>query len=712
MDSSDDLFWEVARLSEAIDLLARRGGFAVRGVELQPLPKQVARAGDEALGQWIEAAANWLGLEAERREVSYAEAEEFLRRASATLIHIRRADEAVFLAVLHCRRRIVSVIGTDFEVHKVKLEALCDALCHEAEAPLSAEVHQLIEEIGVRKRHRARTRAALLRQRLGAVRVASIWSLRLAPGASVWSHARYARLPQRVVALIFLNSIQYGLFLLSWWLVGRLAFGGRFDRGWLLAWALLLLTIIPFRLLSTWLAGLLAIGGGGILKQRLLYGALRLEPEEIRREGVGQLLGRVIEGEAVESLALSGGFLGVVAAVELVAGVIVLSLGASSALHPLLLLGWATLTVLLGWRYARQRRCWTHFRLGMTHSLVENMIGYRTRLAQERREQWHEGEDRQLEQYLVLSSRLDRTATLLTTFVPRGWLLAGLAGLAPVFASGNSSPEAIAISIGGILLAHQAFEKVTLSMSYIVGAAIAWQQVAPLYDAASRPALVGLPNFTVSPRPATQGSDGARPVIEAHDLVFRYRKLGEPVLHNCSLRIHVGDRVLLGGSSGGGKSTLASLLTGLRSPESGLLLLDGFDRQTLGTEGWQRRVVAAPQFHENHVLTETFSFNLLMGRRWPPQESDIVEAEVVCRELGLGDLLGRMPAGFEQMVGESGWQLSHGERSRLYIARALLQSVDVVVLDESFAALDPENLQRAVDCVVKRARTLLVIAHR
>jgi ABC-type transport system involved in cytochrome bd biosynthesis fused ATPase/permease subunit len=100
-----------------------------------------------------------------------------------------------------------------------------------------------------------------------------------------------------------------------------------------------------------------------------------------------------------------------------------------------------------------------------------------------------------------------------------------------------------------------------------------------------------------------------------------------------------------------------------------------------------------------------------MGRRWPPQPGDIEEAEVLCRTLGLGDLLGRMPAGLLQMVGETGWQLSHGEKSRLYIARALLQGADLIVLDESFAALDPENLQRALRCVLDRASTLLVIAH-
>ena len=65
------------------------------------------------------------------------------------------------------------------------------------------------------------------------------------------------------------------------------------------------------------------------------------------------------------------------------------------------------------------------------------------------------------------------------------------------------------------------------------------------------------------------------------------------------------------------------------------------------------------------------------------------------QDLALRGLLARMPAGLLQQVGETGWQLSHGERSRLFIARALLQRADFVVLDESFAQLDPENLQRA-----------------
>ena len=100
-----------------------------------------------------------------------------------------------------------------------------------------------------------------------------------------------------------------------------------------------------------------------------------------------------------------------------------------------------------------------------------------------------------------------------------------------------------------------------------------------------------------------------------------------------------------------------------------------------------------------------------MGRRWPPRADDLDEAEAVCRELGLGDLLDRMPAGLLQLVGETGWQLSHGERSRLFIARALLQGADLVVLDESFAALDPDSLRGCLREVEELAPSLIVIAH-
>jgi ATP-binding cassette, subfamily B, bacterial len=705
------LAWPAARLGEALAALARTAGLAPRAMELLSPPVGLPGHGDEALGGWLQAAASRLGLEAEPAEITYGEVEGRLRRLGPALLRLPGDGEPSVLACFGAGHRTVALLGPDLTVHRLRPAAVCAALCRDLEAPVAAEVDRLLVEAGVPKRRQARARAALLHERLGPRPIGGCWLLRLSPGASLWHQARQAHLPSHFLALVGAHAGQYLFWLLAWWMIGQAALQGRFDSGWLLAWALLLVTLVPFRMLAAWWQGRLAIGAGVLLKQRLLYGALRLAPEEMRHQGAGQFLGRVLEAEAVEALALSGGFLGLVATLEILIAAAVLYLGAGGGAHVLLLLAWVGLALLLGWQYYTQRRHWTAGRLTLTHELVERLVGHRTRLAQETRERWHDGEDQALARYLERSAAMDRTTAWLIAVVPRGWLCLGLLGLAPAFVAGHGSPAALAVGLGGMFLAYRAFHKLAAGVGHLTGVAIAWQQVAPLFRAAARPEVGGAPAFALTPRSDAARSNGAPTVLEAHELVFRYRDRGAPVLQGCNLQIRDGDRLLLEGPSGGGKSTLASLLSGLRMPESGLLLLRGLDRQTLGAEGWRRRVVAAPQFHENHVLTAPFAFNLLMGRRWPPQPGDVEAAEGVCRELGLDDLLSRMPAELLQLVGETGWQLSHGERSRVYMARVLLQEADLVILDESFAALDPETLRRCLRCALDRARTLLVIAH-
>ncbi len=694
--------WPAARLGEALHALATKCGLLSKA---SPLADPHGNLDSQSLGPWMETAAASLGLEAEPAATTYPQLAGHLAVAGPALFRMPGDRNAPFLAVLRGNRRTLWLLAPDFSVLRFSMEAVRAALTRDLEAPIAAEVDALLAGAGVPTRRRSRTKAAILQERLSATPIENCWILRLGPGAPFWRHLRDTRLPSRLVWLGAAHFVEYLLWIVAWWLMGEAALSGRVERGWLLAWALLLLTLVPLRLVSTWLQGLMGIGVGGLLKLRLLAGALRLEPDEIRHQGAGELLGRVIESEAVESLALSGGFLAMVAIIELAMAAVVLYAGAGGGLQALSLVGWVAATGWIGWRYFRDADRWTRARLEMTHDLVERMVGHRTRLAQEPRERWHDGEDQAVERYLGLSARMERSAALLMALVPRGWLLIALAGIAPAFISGQGSTAALAVSLGGILLGLGAFKKLAGGLANLVGAAIAWQQVALLFHAAARPQAVGSPAIT------TGETAGNLAVAEAHDLVFRYRDHGEPVLRRCTLRVAAGDRVLLEGPSGGGKSTLASLLIGLRLPESGLLLAGGLDRHTLGSDGWRRRVASAPQFHENHVLTGTFAFNLLMGRGdW--RAADYAEAETVCGELGLGDLLKRMPAGMLQMVGETGWQLSHGERSRLFIARALLQNPDLMILDESFAALDPENLHRALECVLRRARSLVVIAHR
>jgi ATP-binding cassette subfamily B protein len=386
---------------------------------------------------------------------------------------------------------------------------------------------------------------------------------------------------------------------------------------------------------------------------------------------------------------------------------------------------WVIITLLILWRYFHTSRAWSETYRDMTNDLVESMIGHRTRLIQEDPRLWHEDEDQSLDRYLKLSESMDAIGLQLNAIVTRGWLIVGISTIVIPFIVSAPTPQALAIGLGGVLFASQGLGQLAGGASSMVSLSIAWRQVGPLFHAAARPRDVSALGFTpprrgqAAPAPPASAaqfsvqtvSTGAQPLLQARDIVYRYREHGRPVLQDCTLQINPGDRLLLEGPSGGGKSTLGAVLTGLRVPESGSLLLWGFDRQMMGGEEWRRRVVMAPQFQENHVFSETFAFNLLMGRRWPPLPEDLQDAEAICRELGLGEVLDRMPSGFQQMLGESGWQLSHGERSRLFIARTLLQQADLIILDESFGALDPENLQRALRCVLDRAPTVLVIAH-
>ena len=491
---------------------------------------------------------------------------------------------------------------------------------------------------------------------------------------------------------------------LGWGLIGEAALNGRLDLGWLSAWVLLVLSLVPLGLLGGWLNATFALDAGRILKRRLLAGALRLDLESVRREGVGQTLSRVMESQALEALAVNGGLLVLVALVELVLAGWILALGVGGALHVVLLLGWLVVTVWLSWVYVSRMNGWTLTRLDMTHQLIECMVGHRTRLAQESPARRDAREDQIIQDYLRVSRGMDNSGVAVFAGVPGGWGVIGLLGLAPAFVAGNASPAGMAIAFGGLLLASRAFTGVANGMSALAGALIAWRQVGPMFRAGAGADDTGKAPF-LNAAQVDRESGLAQPskLIDASDLVFRYQAQGAPVLSGVDLTIHHGERLLLEGPSGGGKSTLASLLAGLRRAESGLLLLNGLDRHTLGAY-WHALATEAPQFHENHILSGTLGFNLLMGRNWPASEAELDEAKALCEELGLGELLQRMPSGMMQMVGETGWQLSHGEKSRIFLARALLQKSQLVIMDESFAALDPESLKLCLECAFQIGR--------
>lgn len=704
----EDVAWPEERVGEALAALAGEAGLTARPVDIPKLapPNGSRRAWTE---EAIKRFAVWIDVDAEAVDSSFADLEQMIRGAAPALVCIGGENHARLLVLLRTTARFAVFLGPAGSLKERPLDDLRAALVPEVAVAGARAVDEMLERAGIASSRRARVGPALLRERFAHVRIAGVWIIRPAPSAPFLGQLRGAGVIRRLAGLVALRATQMALFTASWWVLGANALAGHLDMGWLLAWALLLVTIVPLHAAASRSEGVIAVDAGVLLKRRLLAGALALEADETRADGAGRMLARVLESEAVEQLAIDAGGAVLFTAVDLVGAAIVLAAGASPALELTLLVLFVFATIALGRALLRRRAAWTDARLALTHDMVERLVGHRTRIAQEARDEWHNGEDQGVSRSLEASSRLDRVAVTLAAVLPRAWLVASIGVLGVALVGGLREPVGVAITIGGALFAFRAFRRVSTGVGAVVGVAVAWTRVKPLFDAAARTEAPASPRVAVQ-REET-GCISSKTLVEAREVAFGYARRRADVLSNVSFRIGPRDHVLLLGPSGGGKSTLGALIAGLRRPSSGLLLLDGLDGRTLGSAGWRHHVASAPQFHDNHVLGSTLAFNLLMGRAWPPSEEDLREAEVVCRELDLGNLLDRMPAGLLQTVGETGWQLSHGERSRVYLARALLQDADLVVLDETFAALDPATMAKAVDCARRRSRALVVITH-
>lgn len=696
--------WPLARIAEALYALARHSRLPVEAAEAPLLP-ETHPPGE--LHTWLDQAAARAGLQTDQVFLALDEIDDFLSRGAPALLRLTALEGSPLLALVGRRGRFVHALGPDWSIHPLPAAAVRDAVRQPFEAAIDEELDTILDRMSLKPRARSRARRAMMTDRLKLTRFRGCWILRLPPGARVNHVAGELGVTRRLLTVVAAHVAQSVLFVVSWWILGRAVLNGTVDRALLLGWLLLVVSSIPLRLLSSWSQGLAAISVGAWLRRRLLRGAFMVDRQDVRQRGSGQLFSLVVEAAAIDSLGFAGGLFAAFAFIELAIAAAVLWIGAGP-LAAGLLGAWTALSVWFAGTYVARRQLWTTRRLNLTHHLLESMVGHRTRLAQQPVNERHRGEDNDLSDYIDQGTRMDQATLRMTALVPRGWLALAFCALTPLFVNRATSPD-IAVAIGGILLAYRALQRLSGGLSHLAGAAISARTLAPLMRAASRrePTAMAVSTGTHSHEPAMT-SDA---VAIAQDVTFRYRPQGEPVLRACTLAIARNARLLLEGASGAGKTTLGSILAGLESPESGLVLLRGLDRSTLGAAAWRQHVVMAPQAHDNYIVGGSLAFNLLLGRRWPAERAELAEAEAVCRELGLGDLIDRLPAGLHQIVGETGWQLSQGERVRVFLARALLQRPDLLVLDESFSVLDPENLDRAARCIEKRASTTLAIAH-
>ncbi|MEZ5210486.1 ABC transporter ATP-binding protein [Gordonia sp. (in: high G+C Gram-positive bacteria)] len=183
---------------------------------------------------------------------------------------------------------------------------------------------------------------------------------------------------------------------------------------------------------------------------------------------------------------------------------------------------------------------------------------------------------------------------------------------------------------------------------------------------------------------------------------------GEQILHDINLDIPAGTMVALVGSSGAGKSTIASLATRLYDVDAGCVTLNGVDVRDLTSASVHAAVGLVTQ--DGHLFHDTVRANLALAA---PGSTDGELWSALARAR-LDDLVRSLPNGLDTVVGERGYRLSGGERQRLTIARLLLARPSVVILDEATAHLDSTS-EAAVSAALGEAlagRTSLVIAHR
>ncbi|MCG5431118.1 ABC transporter ATP-binding protein/permease [Mycobacterium sp. MYCO198283] len=183
---------------------------------------------------------------------------------------------------------------------------------------------------------------------------------------------------------------------------------------------------------------------------------------------------------------------------------------------------------------------------------------------------------------------------------------------------------------------------------------------------------------------------------------------GEEVLHGVSFTAEPGAMVALVGSSGAGKSTIASLLARLYDVDSGAIRLAGVDVRDVTFASLRETVGMVTQ--DGHLFHESIRANLALAN---PDAGDD-ELWDALRRARLADVVAEMPDGLDTVVGERGYRLSGGQRQRLTIARLLLGRSRVVVLDEATASLDSAS-EAAVQQALAEAlagRTSIVIAHR
>ncbi|MBS4209118.1 ABC transporter ATP-binding protein [Bacillus sp. FJAT-50079] len=196
--------------------------------------------------------------------------------------------------------------------------------------------------------------------------------------------------------------------------------------------------------------------------------------------------------------------------------------------------------------------------------------------------------------------------------------------------------------------------------------------------------------------------------ITFENVTFAYDEKEAPVLHQINLDVKAGETIALVGMSGGGKSSLVSLVPRFYDVTKGRILLDGIDIRQFKVRSLRDKIGMVLQ--DNILFSESVEANILLGKPESTREEVYRAAEAA----NAHEFITNLPNGYDTMVGERGVKLSGGQKQRVAIARVFLKNPPILILDEATSALDLESealIQEALEKLAKD-RTTLIIAHR
>jgi subfamily B ATP-binding cassette protein MsbA len=195
--------------------------------------------------------------------------------------------------------------------------------------------------------------------------------------------------------------------------------------------------------------------------------------------------------------------------------------------------------------------------------------------------------------------------------------------------------------------------------------------------------------------------------IEYRDVSFEYVQ-DVPVLKNINFTVKKGQTVAFVGNSGGGKSTVVSLLPRFYDVTSGAILINGVDVRDMTLESLRANIGVV--FQDNFLFSGTIRENIMLGNENATEKELQKAVEMACSE----DVIKTLPGGLDAEIGERGVLLSGGQKQRVAIARAFLKNAPILILDEATSALDNKAeavVQKAIENLMKD-KTVFVIAHR